>query len=63
MSSRVNLIAFWLGPIKKLFISGVHFTLRWILRFLGPIFFCKLSIKTFQIAHRNLDFSIQKYGT
>ena len=43
MSDKVILISF-LGPIHKLFKSGVHFAVRRILRFLGPIFF-------FQMAH------------
>ena len=28
MSDRVILISFWLGPIHKLFKSGVHFAVR-----------------------------------
>ena len=35
---------FWLGPIRKLFKSGVHFAVRQILRFLGPIIFSKWPI-------------------
>ena len=43
MSDRVNLISFLAGPIHKLFKSGVHFAVRWILRFLVTmiIFFFK----------------------
>ena len=37
MSDRVILIPFGLGPIYKLFKSVVHFAVRWISRFLGPI--------------------------
>ena len=37
MSDRVILISFLAGPIHKLFKSGVHFAVRWILRFLGAI--------------------------
>ena len=62
MSDRVILIHFWLGPIHELFKSGVHFAVRWILRFLGPISFSKWSIKISN-AHQNLDFCMLMNGT
>ena len=46
MSDRVILTTFLAWPIiLKLFESGVHLAVRWILRFLGPIIFSKWPIK------------------
>ena len=52
MSDRVILISFLAGPIHKLFKSGVHFAVRWILRFLGAHHF-------FQIAQQNFKWPIK----
>ena len=41
-----NGLYFWLGPIYKLFKAHVNYALKWILRILGPIKFCKGPIKT-----------------
>ena len=45
MSDKVILITLIAGPIDKLFKSGIHFAVMWILRFLGSIFCSKWPIK------------------
>ena len=63
MSDRVLLISILARPHHKLFKSDVHFDVRWILRFLGPISFFPNGPSKFQMAHQNLDFCMQMNGT
>ena len=57
MSDRIIQISFLVVHIHKLFKSGVQFTVRWILRFLGTIFKFQMARQNFILPIKILNFA------
>ena len=62
MKDRVILVSFLAESHPEAFQIWCYFAVRWIFRFLGPIFFSNGPSK-FRMAHQNLDFCMQMNET